>query len=240
MRKTILITGASSGIGKACVECAVANNLQVIATARNLKILDELRHKSPNVQSIVADISIESGRNKISQSVNQPIDYCLHNAALLYPPQSFEELLLENLRNTIATNVEPIIFLTQGLLPYLKQSSIHPRILSISSGAAKTAIVGIGNYCISKAAALMANQVLKAELSKDKILVNDYFPGVVNTSMQKTLRSSTVEIFPYSEQFKELKRNNQLANPDDIANHLIKIFTKTTDTEFLHNEWSFA
>ena len=243
MTKTILITGASSGIGAACVEQASKLNLNVIATARSKSKLELLEKQFKNVQIIVADIATETGRNIIHQSLLhprlQPIDFLLHNAAILDAPQKLSDLSVSDFRNNIVTNVEPILFLTQKLIPNFKAAKQTGRILSISSGAAKYAIAGMGNYCVSKAAALMANQVLKAEMPFHGVIVNDYFPGVVDTNMQKTLRSSSTDIFPYSNDFKQLKDNGQLSKPIDVAESILNIFTNTDDQTFKKNEWLF-
>ena len=240
MTKTILITGASSGIGAACVQQASNLNLHVIATARSKSKLQLLEQQFKNVQIIVADIATETGRNLIEQSITQPIDYLLHNAAILDSPQSLAELKVSDFRNNIVTNVEPILFLTQKLIPHFKAAAQTARILSVSSGAAKYAIAGMGNYCVSKAAALMANQVLKTEMPIHGVIVNDYFPGVVDTNMQKTLRSSDNSVFPHSDDFKELKNNGKLANPLNVAQSILNIFTNTDDQAFAQSEWLFT
>lgn len=239
MIKTILITGASSGIGAACVQEASRLNLNVIATARSKSKLELLERQFKNVQIIVADIATETGRNIIVDSINQPIDFLLHNAAILDQPQEFSDISLSDFRNNIVTNVEPILFLTQKLIPYFKAANQTGRILSVSSGAAKYAIAGMANYCVSKSAALMANQVLKAEMPKNGVVVNDYFPGVVDTGMQKTLRSSNNDVFPHSDDFKELKKMGKLANPSQVAQSILNIFTQTDDETFAQSEWLF-
>lgn len=236
MNKTILITGASSGIGAACVAQASQLNLNIIATARNQNKLQLLSDSYKNIQIVGADIATEAGRQHISESIQQPIDFLLHNAAILDQPQKFTDLTLKDFRNNLQTNTEPLFFLTQKLIT---KFNTHSRILSLSSGAAKQAIAGLGNYCVSKAAALMASQILKVELAKYDILVNDYFPGVVDTPMQKTLRSSTTEIFPYCDEFIKMKSDKQLNHPADVAKHILDIFTNTTDDEFSQHEWVF-
>jgi len=240
MTKTILITGASSGIGAACVKEASRLNLNVIATARSKSKLELLERQFKNIQIIVADIATETGRNIVVDLVNQPINFLLHNAAILDPPQEFSDITLSDFRNNIVTNVEPIIFLTQKLIPYFKAADQTGRILSVSSGAAKYAIAGMANYCVSKAAALMANQVLKSEMPKHGVIVNDYFPGVVDTGMQKTLRSSDNSVFPHADDFKELKETGKLANPLNVAESIINIFTNTDDQSFAQSEWLFT
>jgi NAD(P)-dependent dehydrogenase (short-subunit alcohol dehydrogenase family) len=239
MTKTILITGASSGIGAACVARSVNHGLKVIATARSKSKLEDLKNRFNDVQIVVADIACETGRNLIEQSLQQPIDYLLHNAAVLDSPQEFTDLSISDFRNNIVTNVEPIVFLTQKLLPHLKAAHDTPRILSISSGAAKQAIAGLGNYCISKAAALMASEILKVELPKHGVMANNYFPGAVDTKMQKTLRSSTTDIFPFSDDFKNMKAHKQLNDPHKVAEHIIEIFINSNNQEFAQTEWIF-
>ena len=239
MNKTILITGASSGIGAACISQAATRNLHIIATARNRDALLQLQTAHSNVQIIVADIATDTGRNHIAAAIKQPIDYLLHNAAILDQPTDFSNQSLPDFRNNIVTNVEPIIFLTQKLLPQLHNSHAAARILSMSSGAATSAIAGIGNYCISKAAALMANALLKIELRKYQILVNDYFPGVVDTNMQKTLRQADHSVFPYALEFNKLKQENNLAKPMAVADHIIDVFCCSSDEEFVTGPWKF-
>jgi len=244
MTKTILITGASSGIGAACVQQAAKSQLNVIATARSQSKLQQLQNQFENVEIVVADIATDTGRNIIVQSLTEPrfqsIDFLLHNAAILDAPQEFSAITLPDFRNNIVTNVEPILFLTQKLIPHFKAADQTGRILSVSSGAAKYAIAGMANYCVSKAAALMANQVLKAEMPKNGVIVNDYFPGVVDTGMQKTLRKSDNSVFPHSDDFKELKETGKLANPLNVAESIINIFTNTDDQSFAQSEWLFT
>ena len=239
MNKTILITGASRGIGAACVRYAEKMGLGVVATARSKDKLDALQEQYPTIQTIVADISTAKGRETIASRIKQPLDFLLHNAAVLYPPKKLIEADNTEFTQSITINVEPIIFLTQQLLPQLKQAHDKARILTLTSRAANNAYAGIGSYCISKAAALMATNVLKTELEPMGILINSYSPGVVDTAMQKTLRSSTDEIFPYSSDFKQLKTDNKLITPKHVAEHLITALTSLPETGFMHDTIKF-
>ncbi|MCB1603789.1 MAG: SDR family NAD(P)-dependent oxidoreductase, partial [Xanthomonadales bacterium] len=214
-QETTLITGASSGIGYACTLEAIKTGLKVVTVSRNTEKLKSLNNK--NLQIISADISTQDGRQKVAENLSGNINYVIHNAAYLETPIAFENIQLKDFRKSIATNAEPIIFLTQKLLPLLVNSDKPSRILCISSGAAQKAIAGIGGYCISKAAGLMASEYLKQELAEKNILVNSYFPGVVDTQMQKTLRNSKPEVFPFAEEFKRLKKQNRLRSPKIVA-----------------------
>lgn len=233
MNKTILITGASRGIGLACVKHAYTLGLNVIATARSKDILRDLQKKLPKIQIIAADISTLTGREKIASQISQPVDFLLHNAAVLFPPKKLIEIEPNELTQTFTTNVEPIIFLTKQLLSQLQKSKNKARILSITSRAGLNAYAGIGSYCISKAAALMSTNILKVELNTLGILINNYSPGVVDTGMQKTLRSSNDETFPHSSDFKQLKHDKKLISPEHIAKHILEVFTTYSTNDFI-------
>jgi NADP-dependent 3-hydroxy acid dehydrogenase YdfG len=242
MNKTILITGASRGIGAACVRCAVQLNLRVIATARSTDKLDDLQKQFPTIQTIIADISADKGRETITSQIKQPLDFLLHNAAVLYLPKKLIEVDSAEFSKNISTNVEPLLFLTQQLLPQLQQAQHvrnKARILTLTSRAANNAYAGIGSYCVSKAAALMVTNILKAELESIGILINSYSPGVVGTAMQKTLRSSNNEIFPCSNDFKQLKTDNKLVTPERVAEHILTAMTSFNETQFMQETIEF-
>lgn len=234
MAKTFLITGASRGIGKACAVAAAVQGIQVLAVARSSTVLEAIAKDSKNIKAIAADLSTQNGREKLADQINQPLDFILHNAARLDPPDSLENITVKEFHAQMAANVEPILFLTQLLLPKLKSGS---RILAVSSGAAKKALLGLSNYCTSKAAAWMATEMLRSELKKHGVLVNHYFPGVVDTDMQKTLRESQDEVFEYATEFKKYHATKKLSKAEDVANDIIKVFTKTNDQLFHEEEW---
>lgn len=85
----------------------------------------------------------------------------------------------------------------------------------------------------------MASEYLKQELAEKNILVNCYFPGVVDTEMQKTLRNSKSEVFPFAEEFKKLKKENRLSSPKIVAAHIMNIFLNSSDLEFSNQYWKF-
>ncbi|TDV34042.1 NADP-dependent 3-hydroxy acid dehydrogenase YdfG [Paraburkholderia caballeronis] len=94
------------------------------------------------------------------------------------------------------------------------------RIVHVSSGAARNAYAGWSVYCATKAAldhharavALDANGPLR---------ISSVAPGVVDTGMQATIRSTSAERFPLRERFEQLKENNQLTSPDAAALKLV-------------------
>merc|ERR1712232_2367 len=108
---------------------------------------------------------------------------------------------LQGFRNTMATNVEGPLFLTQALSSSLGASPGGGRVLHISSGAAHQAMRGHLGYCTTKAALLQVARCLDAELAPS-IRVGSVMPGVVDTPMQEKLRALE---FPDVAMFRSLK-----------------------------------
>lgn len=250
MTQRLLITGASKGIGRACALQAAAMGIEVIAVARSQDSLKTLESQSELIQTIRADLSDEVQRQNLANAIEQPLDFVLHNAARLDAPASLKDLSSAEFRSQMAVNVEPILFLTQKLLGannFKADSKTHStsnskvnsgaRILAISSGAAKTAILGLSNYCTSKAAAWMATEMLKRELQAQSIWVNHYFPGVVDTEMQRTLRRSADDVFEYASEFQQYHKEKSLNTPEDVAKDILRIFTQTSDEDFFTKDW---
>ena len=161
---TIMITGASSGIGAALVQEFSERNWRVIAIARRESLLLALHQKFPKQVSVVcADITTQSGLENILK-VLSPYDtgiYLVHNAGTAEPQplNDMDEALWDR---HFALNVRAPMILTKMLLPYLKGG----RVLNISSSAAHTPISGMAPYACSKAAFLMLTRQWSAELSR--------------------------------------------------------------------------
>ena len=179
MKKTALITGAGTGIGRALSEFLIEAGLQVIAVGRRPQPLESLRASHPDAGVAgSADVGTEAGRLALAEAVSgASLNLLVHNAAVLEPAGPLAEMSLEAWREHQAINLEGPLFLTQALLPRLESGS---RILHISSGAAHTAIQGWAAYCMSKAALHMGYQCWRNELQVRGVLVGSVRPGVVD------------------------------------------------------------
>src|SRR5690606_15817546 len=126
----------------------------VIATGRNEKALKELQQLSPdNIRVVVADIANPTERSKISDALtyNERGIYLVHNAGIAIP-STLTSLTEDSWDNHHLTNLKAPIFLTQQLLPHLKQSG---RVLHISTGLAHHVLAGFTAYGCTKAAFYM-------------------------------------------------------------------------------------
>jgi 3-oxoacyl-[acyl-carrier protein] reductase len=185
---TIVITGASKGIGFELTKVALQNNCKVFAIARNTAPLSQLTNEfDNNLICIDADISVPTEITKIVTTVQQhtnAIDVLINNAgSILNKP--FKSISHNELLNVYNTNVFAPFMLTQQLLPML-QNATTKHIVNISSmggigGSAKFA--GLSAYSSSKGALSILTECLAEELKEEKIIVNALALGAVNTDM---------------------------------------------------------
>ncbi|QMT60935.1 SDR family NAD(P)-dependent oxidoreductase [Legionella sp. PC997] len=237
MSQVALITGASSGIGRALALELVSQDLTVIAIARHKDELLKLKDKNPNkIKIISADITTDKGLKKIENKIKGlKINYLIHSAAIISPLGLLNKAKPRDIKKSIATNLIAPILLTQIVLPFFSKQG--GRILNITSVAAEKAVPGAGAYCITKSALDMWTQVLQTELPPG-IIATDVIPGEVDTGMQKKLRECPVEQFPLATEFQDAYQEKTLIPPSACAEFLAFLLLKTTAKEFSSKRWN--
>lgn len=236
-RKFAVVTGAGSGIGRALTRHLASLDLDVLAVGRRSAPLEETRATAPDrISLIAADVSMPEGRRKILRALGpgRKLSYLVHNAGLLAPVSPLSNVILADWRYHMSVNVEGPVFLTQALLERMTTPS---RILHISSGAAHNAYEGWGAYCASKSALHMVYRIYDQELRERQIRVGSVRPGVVNTPMQDEVRTATEDVFPQLPKFQDLKKNDELGNPEDVARFLAWLLLETEPETYAAEEW---
>jgi NAD(P)-dependent dehydrogenase (short-subunit alcohol dehydrogenase family) len=234
MTKTAVITGGGSGIGQALAKDLAAKGFRVYVVGRRVEKLKQTQQFFPElIVPVAADVGAEEGRQLVSEAIqDEKIDYLVHNAAIVDPLKPVSEFSLQEWRQHVAVNLEGPLFLTQLLLPKLKQGS---RILNISSGLAHRAIASTGAYSISKAGLHMLFKVWNEELVDKGILAGSVQPGVVDTGMQVTLRSD--DSFENQAQFQSLKDEQQLLSPELVASKISWMLREMSAEQFVEKDW---
>ncbi len=238
MEKWALVTGAGSGIGRAIThELVKTAGMHVLVVGRRIEPLQETqKFDTTRIHLVSGDVASERDREKIVSALPEGADlrFVIHNAAVLEPVKPLAQIQVGEWRKHFAINVEGPLFLTQALLPRLKDGA---RILHISSGAAHHPYAGWGAYCTSKAALFMLYRVLNAELNDKGIFVGSLRPGVVNTPMQDQVRKARPEFFPTLERFIQLKQEGKLIDPQLVARFAVAVLQQTDDETFAAEEW---
>ena len=182
--RTVLITGASTGIGAACALYLDARGFRVLAGVRNLADGDALRVRSSSrltpVQLDVTDRdSLLAGEKKIRELVGETGLGGLVNNAGIAVGGPLEVLPLDDLRRQFEVNVVGMLAVTQALLPLLRQA--RGRIVNIGSIAGRTAVPFVGAYSMSKSAVAAMTTALRLELDTWGIDVSLVEPGAIAT-----------------------------------------------------------
>ena len=210
--KNILVTGASSGIGKAiAIECSKLG-ATVILTARNevrlKETLDQLEGNGH--QTIVADITNEDDRKRLADSIPQ-IDGFVCNAGITKrKPVSFVKE--EELREIFETNTFAAFLLTKAIMK-AKKINKEGSMVFMASMAAKTVTPGNSMYAASKAAIESFSRSCALEYAAKGIRANAILPGMIETPLINSGMLSEVEI----ERDKQHYMLKRYGKPEEIA-----------------------
>ena len=223
--KTYLVTGASKGIGRSIARSLARAGIRVVVLARQSEHLESACHEiqslSPSSFSIACDLASPESIDSTIQclEVIDVLDGIVHNAGTILPIRSMFEADQDAWEQNIHINVTGVQRLTKGLYEKMKAAE-HCRVTTISSGAALRPLHSWSAYCISKAGLDMWSRCLAEEGAKDGITAIAIAPGIVNTDMQREIRSSSADDFPMVESFVGYYEEGQLTNPDDVAEKL--------------------
>lgn len=187
--KVVLITGASSGIGRATAKKFAAMGAKVIAAGRNEKELDSLRAEiqeyKGTLKYFLADIRETSQVDKLvsdSGEVFGSLDVLI-NAAGIIANGSIETTDLEDWDKMFNINLRSVFYLMQKCIPYLEKTKGN--IVNVSSVTGVRAFPGVLAYCVSKAGVDQLTRCAALELAAKGIRVNAVNPGVVETNLHK-------------------------------------------------------
>lgn len=202
LTKSIIVTGASSGIGKATVIKLVESGYQVFGLARRYdKLLSivptELLSKEKNQELYVPikfDITTPETFNDVlhtifSKSIGNTI-YGLVNNAGYVEPGAIEDITMNNLRIQFETNFFGLVGFTKKVLPLMmQQNKAEGRILNVSSLAGLISLPLIGAYAATKHALEAVSDALRIELWNTNIRIITINPGVVETNIYDVLKA---------------------------------------------------
>ena len=187
MSKIILITGASSGLGKATAEKFAAGGWDLILTARRKDQLATVAsdiEKKYGVKILSLVFDVQDKKAVFEHLGNLPkewqaINVLLNNAGLALGREPFDEANLEDWETMIDTNVKGLLYTSKAVLPYLIKQQGH--IINIGSTAGKEVYKDGNVYCASKHAVDAISKAQRIDLLPYKIKVSVIHPGAVET-----------------------------------------------------------
>jgi len=219
--KVALITGASSGIGRATALLFVENGARVIAAGRNAKELGNLRTaakgKPGSVKIVLADVSEKS---QIDRLVSETVDGfgqidVLVNAAGIIKNGSVENTTLDDWDKMMNINLRSVFYLMQKCVPHLEKTKGN--IVNVSSVTGPRAFPSVLAYCVSKAGVDQLTRCSALELAASGIRVNAVNPGVVVTNIHKRGGMEEEAYETFLEHSKTTHPIGRVGRPEEIA-----------------------
>lgn len=189
--KTIIVTGASSGIGAAAGLLFAAQGANVVLGARRgallAQLVGEIEERGGRAVSLAGDIQEEHFAERLvtlAKSEYGGLDAAFNNAGMMGEMGPVPDMANENWHEVIATNLTSAFYAAKHQIPAMKQRGGGSIVFTSSFvGHTNAGLPGMGAYAASKAGLIGLSQSLSAEHGSDGIRVNTLLPGGTKTAM---------------------------------------------------------
>ncbi|MBI2259754.1 MAG: SDR family NAD(P)-dependent oxidoreductase [Flavobacteriia bacterium] len=202
-KKYILISGASSGIGKACAQIFAKNGFSLILFARRIKKLEQLQNELKSlypeieVHSFQVDVrnpkEIENAINQFSLGLKNNIHILLNNAGLALDRSTIDKGIIEDWDQMIDTNLKGLLYLSKKIIPIMIENK-KGHIINMGSIAGKEVYPEGNVYCASKAAVDSISKAMRIDLLPHGIKVSQISPGAVETEFSLVRYKGNVDL----------------------------------------------
>ena len=193
--KTVIITGASRGIGESAARIFAEAGANVVLTARSTEaigaIADEIGPKAMAIPCDVADYGQVAA--VVSAAVERfgGVDVLINNAGVVEPISHLNESVPDDWGQVIDINLKGVYHGMRAVMPVMERAG-GGSILTISSGAAHGPVEAWSHYCASKAAVNMLTRCVDKEARDKGIRAIGLSPGTVATQMQREIKASGI------------------------------------------------
>lgn len=225
MSKTVLITGASQGCGKATALLFARKGYNVVLAARSTDKLEsaavEVRNLGGSALAITTDVTDFQQVEHLVQTAlefYENIDILVNNAGICLTGL-VEKMTLEDWQNIINTNFWGYIHTIHLLLPHFLQRNCGT-IVNVGSFGGKMPLPEMTAYCASKYAVTGLTESLRLELAKTNIHVSAVHPGVINSDFLERAKfrgQNEAEIDQRRQQMTQMLQSSIVSQPEDIA-----------------------
>jgi NAD(P)-dependent dehydrogenase (short-subunit alcohol dehydrogenase family) len=219
--KVAIVTGASSGIGRATAREFARNDTKVIAVGRNEADLSALRDESRDfpgtIRTHIADVTEMS---QLDRLISETVDHfgqidVLVNAAGILKQGNIENTTLDEWDKMMSINVRSVFYLMQSCISYLERTKGN--IVNVSSVTGLRSFPNVLAYCVSKSAVDQLTRCSALELAPKGIRVNAVNPGVVVTNIHKRGGMSDGDYEKFLLNAKNTHPLGRPGEPDEVA-----------------------
>lgn len=188
MKRIVFITGATSGIGKACAEKFAANGDDLLINGRRQERLEEIKkslEEKFSIKVFSAPFDVQN-KQEVFETIKQlpekwkSIDVLINSAGLALGRDYFDEASLQDWETMLSTNVNGLLYVSRAVIPLMtKKNSGH--IINLGSTAGDKVYERGNVYCASKSAVEAISQAMRIDLLRHHIKVTNIKPGAVET-----------------------------------------------------------
>lgn len=221
MKRTVFITGATSGIGQACAEKFAANGDNLIINGRRKERLAEIKKQLEEIYSIniyCAPFDVQQ-KEEVFNNINalpdqwKNIDILINNAGLALGRDNFAEADITDWEIMLHTNIDGLLYVSKAIIPLMiKRNSGH--IINLGSISGDEVYEGGNVYCASKSAVEFISRSMRIDLLSHHIKVTNIKPGAVETEF------SVVRFKGDEEKAKKVYDGLVPLTPQDIADSI--------------------
>ena len=232
--RTVIVTGASRGIGKAMAVAFGCEGAHVVVTARTTEAIEEvadrIRQGGSDALAVTADLSVEADIQRIADAALTgfgQIDILVNNAAIIHPPIDLVAFETDVWRRVVDVNLTAAALLIKAALPNMIENR-YGKIINISSIGGRKGARGRSAYRVTKAGLISLTESVAAEVKEYGIDVNCICPGWTETPMSLPFLNEHPEERRFGEQIAALGR---IARPEEIAK--MALFLASDDSSFM-------
>lgn len=237
----IIITGASKGLGYSIATGLLNknNHLFCISRTKNSDLIIAAQSNNCLLDYFEYDLSDISGLDALMQQIFASIKvkesdglFLVNNAGTVTPIKPADKCTGVEIAKNVTVNAIAPMVLTSLFSKHTKDFKVEKRVINISSGAGKKPYSGWAAYCGSKAAIDIFTRCVSLEQQPRQypVKIISFAPGIVDTDMQRELRSSNKDDFDQIERFIGYKNDGKLLKPEFVAEKVISLIF---DKEFL-------
>ncbi len=221
--QTVLVTGGSSGIGKAIAARFAREGASValVASASLDKAnaaAEEIKSESgADIKGYVADVRNRELVGDLFSEVRRrqgPVDILVTSAGIFLPTPVGDDAAIFD--QTVDVNIRATYYCIQAAVPDMKTKG-EGKIICISSGADRVGVAGFSAYCASKAAVTMMVRTLALELAPQNININSIAPGNTTTPMNEAMRTDPAQRAVLDTLTAATPSRRKFSEPQDIA-----------------------
>ena len=217
VKKNIIVTGASGGIGNSIVEKLSKNGANILATGTKKEKLDELKSKFKNLKVLIFDISqndkieefIENATNELGGNLD-----CIVNNAGITQDNLAIRMNFEEWKKVIDINLSSTFLLSKYSIKEMLKNK-KGKVINITSVVGHTGNLGQANYSAAKAGIIAMSKTLAIEYARKNININCISPGFIKTSMTDKIDTK------FKEMIISKIPSGRLGEPEDVANAVL-------------------